>query len=404
MEQEEFFELAEEDLRREAEKRRFIYADVEEIISRNYLTQTLKLEGNTITLRSSLPHDYSALEHVGTLSGYEYIAWTIAHHVCAINGFIVSENKKDNHAFQVYHDFVAKQSFSIIEVFFYCLKGLRDRAERTLKLIEAFSYESYSRSYWNLVKDLQVGDNLNVTSKIWRTFNRNEDRRVEDNSAWERTKVIAGSMSKKAFDQIGKFLKELNSKEKQNKQKVIEAAVNWVFYGDPEEKEKQKPVQVVLGDKTYQLSQNKGSESVEDMIAEMKQVMRGEKDFHDIMVENYHENIRRKRQEIREKRRQALEEALERRSEEELTGGTIIAGYTKQQLEELNMAREKKTGAIRDEKEGYLFERYFKPKVVPGVLGKTGPERATQENTQKKTKKSLQERVASRKPNLNSNK
>lgn len=405
MDQEEILEIAEEDLIREAEKRRFIYTDVEEIIQNDFLTKTIELGGNILVLRSSLPQDNKVLSYLDSLPATEYIMWTVSHHVRAINGFVVSTDKSDNHAFQIYHDTISKLPFSIIEVLFFTITGLRKRAQRCLHLVEAFCYERYARSYWGTIRGLNKDwRNTDVVFRIWRSYNLQEDSSREDDSQWEQTKVIAGSMSKKAFDQIGKFLKESKSKEKQRKQKVIEDAVNWVFYGSKEEqKEREKPVKVTLNGQEYDLPVTKGSATVEDMLDEMRKVMSGEKDFHDMLVDDYHENVRRRREQIRQQRRQALEDAIARRADEEITGGTVIAGYTKEQLEELNMKREKKTGQIRDEKESFLFDRYFRPQVVPGVLGKTGPERAVPENTSKEPM-SLQDKIASRTPTLNKNK
>lgn len=403
MDQEEFFEIAEEDLKREAEKRRFIYSDVEEIIQQDFLLHEMELEGNNLVLRSALPDDYRVLGCLRFVSEREFICWTISHNIYMLNGFVVSPEKKDNHAFQIYHDFISKLPWSYIEVLYSQIVGLRYRVERCLKLVEAFAYEGYSRNYWQMIKESKNWKNTNIVGRVWKVLNESEDALREEDTHWEQTKVIAGSMSGKAFDQIGKFLKEAKSKQKQIKQRVIEDAVNWVFYGDPEEqKKKEKPLKVVFEGKQYDLPVTKGSATVEDMLDEMKKVMSGEKDFHDMLVEDYHENIRRKREEIRQQRRQALEEAIARRSEEEVTGGTIIAGYTREQLEQLNMSREKKTGQIHDEKETFLYDRYFKPSVVPGVLGKTGPERATQENTSKNLpeKRSLQEQIANRNPHF----
>ncbi len=404
MDQEELVEIAEEDLRREADKRRFIYSDVEDIIVHDFLTHTLELDGNIIVLRSSLPRDYHVIQHLDFLSSTSYLAWTIAHHIYSINGFIVSSNKTDNHAFQIYHDLISKFPVQLTEVLFYSLQGLRNRVSRALRLVEAFCYEGYSRTYWTMVKGERDWRNTSVVSRVWRAYNINEDIKKIEDAEWEHTKIIAGSMSKKAFDQIGKFVKDAKNKEKQARQKVIEDAVNWVFYGDDEQKSKKKQKQkVVLNGKEYEVPATKGAQSVDEMLDEMRKVMTGEKDLHDMLVDDYHEGIRQRREQIRAQRRKVLEDAIARRAEEEITGGTVIAGYTKEQLEQLNMSREKKTGQVRDEKEGYLFERYFKPKVVPGVLGKTGPEIATKENTSKE-KRSLQDKISSRAPTLRKNK
>ena len=69
--------------------------------------------------------------------------------------------------------------------------------------MEAFSYEDFSRSYWTMIRG-SVSDyrNTSIITRLWRAYNIQEDENRKDDASWEQTKVIAGSMSKKAFDQI----------------------------------------------------------------------------------------------------------------------------------------------------------------------------------------------------------
>lgn len=407
MTEEEILRAAEEDFRYESEKRRFLYKDVEELIANDFLTHTLHLGGNSVVLRSSLPSDHFIL---GTLSGvdnYLYMQWFIAHHIYILNGMVISTDKKDNGAFGLYQGWLKDCPEEILEVLFFCIVGLRNRVQRAIRLTYAFCYENYSRSFWRMIGDHKDWSNCSVVSRLWRAFNYQEDLRVLDEREWEHTKVISGSMSKKAFDSINKFLNDSKSKDREKRQREVEGAVNWAFFGEKEEQES-PTVKVNYGGQEHELPiTTKGSDSAESMIAEMKKVMRGEKDLHDILVEEYHENIRKRREEEMARRRKILEDALERRADEEVTGGTVMTGYTKEQMEQLKLEGSKKTGQLYDAKEGFLYERFIQPKIVVGVLGKTGPEQADNSNTGKVSdnpKESLQDKIAKRSPELKKNK
>jgi len=407
MNDEEILRAAEEDFRGDSNKRRFLYRDLEEILVNEFVTHTIVLGTSRIVLRSSLPQDHFILGTLGEVEDETYMQWFVAHHIYILNGMVIPTDKKDNGAFALYHGWVKSCNLQFLDVLFFCILGLRNRVSRATKLVGAFCYEGYSRSYWRMHGDTKDWSTCSVISRLWRAYNFQEDLRQRDEREWEHTKVIAGSMSKKAFESINKFLNEGKSKDRERRQREIEEAVNWAFFGEFEE-QKQETIKVQYGGEEHEIPVNlKGSNSVESMLDEMKKVMSGEQDLHDILVEEYHESIRNRREAERERRRKILEETLERRSDQEVSGGTVLTGYTKEQMDSLNMRGAKKTGVLSDEKEGYLFERFFQPKVVVGVLGKTGPEEASVKNTGNKENNpepSLQDKISQRNPKLSKNK
>ena len=382
---------------KEADKRRFLYKDVEEILAHGFLSHTMHLGSNHITLRSSLPDDLYYMNHLMHLPTSIYIRWMIAHHCLMINGYIVSINKQENQAFEIYNKWCKDLPNSVADVLFWNIIGLRNREMRCLQLVQAYCCEDYSRHLWKTYNTDKDWKRCSVIERLWQAYNKSTDQAEAFDLEWEHTKVIAGSMSKKAFDSINNSMKENDRKNRERKQKIIEDAVNAALYGKPEEREKEV-LKVKLGDREYDLPVVQGSSSVEDMIQEMKKTMRGEKDYHDLMVEQYDENIRRNRNRMMAERREKLEQAMALREEQEMEGVGISA-YTKEQLEEMNIGI-KKTSIVTDSMASYLYDRYYKPKIVVGVLGKQGPEQATAANTKKESSQSLQDRISNRNPKL----
>ena len=75
-----------------------------------------------------------------------------------------------------------------------------------------------------------------------------------------------------------------------------------------------------------------------------------------------------------------------------------LQAYT---LEELQKRKDRSTttGKVHRDNKEYLYDRFVRPEIRPGVLGKEGPEEATSRNVgEREEKKSLQERIASRNP------
>jgi len=392
----------EENLSREADKRRFIYKDVEVLISENFLTESVLLTDIHVVLRSTLPQDLIVLRTQEILPDKDYLRWFVCHHVYMLNGMVLPTDKSENSAFSLFHGGFSDLQDEIIEVLFYAVLGLRNRVMRAINIVEAFCYERYSRTYWNtLGKEGVSWGNANTCVKIWRTYNQIQDLNEADEQQWQHTRVVSGSMSKGASEAVEKFLKESRRKQEEYRRKVIERAVNWVIYGDPKE-EKKAPLKVKVGDKLYDMPTTKGAQTAEELIDEMKKVMSGEKDFHDILVEEYQEKIRKKRQELIEERRRKVEEAIKKREEQEITGGTILAGYTAEQLERTGKGN-KPTQKVSDNMESYLYDRFFAPEIKVGVLGKQGPEEANKENTKEKEKGSLQQKIQKRDPTFKNN-
>ena len=83
----------EENLSREADKRRFIYKDVEVLISENFLTESVLLKDNHVVLRSTLPQDLIVLRTQEVLPDKAYLRWFVCHHVYMMNGFVYRPQK-----------------------------------------------------------------------------------------------------------------------------------------------------------------------------------------------------------------------------------------------------------------------------------------------------------------------
>lgn len=392
----------EERLRFEANKRRFLYSDVEEIIDFGFLSQSVWVGDCQVVLRSTLPEDNHKINKISeNRDGSDFIRWSIAYHVWMVNGFEVSSTGNHNAAYVIYDSWLKNTREEVLIGIYYTLVGLRNRVARAIRLVEAFCSERYSRSKW-LMRGESSFDwrKSNIVCRIWRSHNIQEDIRKQEERDWEHTKVIAGSMSGKAFKQIEKFVKELDRKEQEYRQKIIEETVNWVIYGDEETREKEK-VTVNYNGKEYEVPVSQGSTTVEEMLDEMRKVFAGEQDFHDLLVEEYYAKIKRKRKEDMEKRNEKLDQ-IRKNIEQGNFEPEPLRAYT---LEELREKRSNSTtGKVHDGSKDYLYDRFVMPEIRPGVLGKEGPEEATSKNVgEVEEKKSLQERIANRNPQYRNN-
>jgi len=395
-------EAAEESLLREADRRRFLYVDVEALLDPGFLSHTVEVEETNFTLRTMLPSDlHNLLPRTQNSRGYDWKRWYLCHSVRMIGGYIIEDRVNGPyHLFQTVRDL----RLEYVEILFTCAMGLRNREDRASKITRAYCHENYSRGRWRL-RGAPEGER-NFIQDLWVAHNEAQDEFDADQRKWAHTRAIAGSMSHKAAKALRKSQDDWVKRNEDLGQRVIEEAVNWVIQGD---KNEQKPLTVTLGGKTYDVPTVHSAQTVEDLQAEMDRAMRGEKDYHDVMVDQYKAFHRARLVEARKAREEAWTKATEGGGEVGVTGTSEMVGYTPDQLAELNpdllkhkpTTRRDSTHPSRE-----VFDRYLTSDEQVGWIGTGGmPESAKAAPAPKKPSDdggSLQERVARRKPRLKS--
>ena len=131
--------------------------------------------------------------------------------------------------------------------------------------------------------------------------------------------------------------------------------------------------------------------------------VRGEKDYHDLMVDQYKEYHRARLEKARQERQAALQKAYEQAEARGVTGRTTIVGYTPEQLSEINPELLRQPTARRQQSspERERFDKYVQTDVAVGWIGASGrPEAAEPVEENAPQGQSLQDRITRRKPTL----
>lgn len=404
-------EDAEAYLLQESSRRRFLYRDVEELIEYGFLQHTLLIEGRSVTFRSLLPQDVLRLQARidSARTKADVLSWSLASSIWMIDGFEISLDPRDNAVFYVHRAIFDDMPYSVLEALSVITTGFQNRLSRALKLAEAFCYEPYGRSLWRLLgRPTGNLENAPLVRRIWAAHNLAEDVSKEDDREWGHTSAVVASMSNKAAKHIRQAMQKHDDAEEARRHRVIEDAVNWVIRGD----EPEEPTTIMVNGKKVVVSRIHSAQTVGDLEEEMRRVFTGEKDFHDTLVEEYHEQIRKRTEARRQAKREAILEARRKAAEREADmGPQSIVGYTREQLATLNPeALKPKTTATVPEsaKEQHLYERYFAPRLKPGVLTPSlKVEDAKPKDIPKSARavpedepSSLQEKIVNRRPQL----
>lgn len=402
-------EDAEAYLLQEASRRRFLYRDVEELIETGFLRHTLDIEGLNVTFRSLLPSDVvrfqSRTAHNKTAT--EVLRWSLASSVWMVDGYELPTDPRENAAYFIYKEWLQNLPDPVIDAFSVVVHGFQNRINRAIRLTEAFCYEPYSRGMWRMLgRPTQDMLNSNSVRRMWVAHNLAEDGVKDEERTWGHTQAVVASMSNKAAKHIKDSLNKLEDREENRRQRVIEDSVNWVINGE----DRNSPMTITVNGQEMEVPKIHAAQSTADLEEEMRRVFTGEKDWHDHLVAQYHEGIRKRTLAKREAYQKAIQEARQRALEaEEEFGPRPLVGYTREQLDQLkpDALKPKTTTTVAESaQEQHLFSRYFQGDLKPGVLTTkltvTDPEQADRPQGEKEAPQgeSLQEKISRRRPQL----
>lgn len=403
-------EAVEESLKREAEARRFLYADVEDLIRKGHLLHPARINGVTLVLRSLTDEDMDALlARIEFSTAAEWKRWYIATSLYMANGYVIPEDP--NAPYYAYNEWFRDLSTEWVDVLFSFVWGLRSRVDRATRIVSAYAYEDYSRNLWAIAPDGHRSGN--IVRRLWSLYNKGEDEFQASLRQWAHTRAVVGAMSGKGAKSISQAEKKWVAQRKEHAQKIIEETVNWIIYGDPEE---QPPVVVTIGGKEYVVPKIHAALSVEELYGELMQSVRGERDYHDEMIARYKDFHRQRMEQMEREQREALEAAAKARGDdlaEGIGGETRMVGYTMDQLSHVNPKLVERGPNVQRETfdpDAERFRQYLDTDVGVAWIGADGnPTPVDQKPTKPEPGSnpdpggegaSLQDRVANRRPRL----
>jgi len=387
---------------RKAEARRFLYQDVESLISTGFLAHTLEVSGVAISLRSLCPGDLFLLNH-RTVNSSAWKLWFIASSIWMVDGLNLLPHPAS--ITKIYENVQALPR-TTQNILFSLSVGLLNRVNKAVWRTEAYCYEDYSRMQWRLsgrqnptqesVSGIPGSNRLgaNYAQRMWMAFNLAEDDRIRHIQEWQAAKLVASAMSPKGIKKLNQSDDNLRKSEDRRRREAVERMVYETLYGEGAPQEPGDMVVVVRG-QPVQVPRVKRAHSAEDLAEEMRKWVAGEKDWHDIVVDTYKNRIREQFEQEKQKREQALEKVQEAGT----TSTTAMVGYTLDQIREFrpDLVAAKSGGrkVFDGSVPGSLYQKYVAEEAASGRLHADDGgihEGATPE------RESLQNQVAGRKP------
>lgn len=317
---------------REPEVNPEIYKDVEPLLSKGFLTLPAEINGVVFVFKSLNNHEFEMLGFMAGASDREATQdfWNmfLAYGVFMVDGTNVLEDRaralKD--IARMFADFTPGARTRLVRH----LSELNRRANVATILTEPYATEPYSRHRWAQIRGLDLMSatvtgvsgteklGLNFAQRTWRALNHYEDLSEQMEREWENAKFVGACMAGKGISKVHSSDERRRAKQKEMLMARKDAVIRHAIFGeDPETGKQQK------GDKVVFVAH-----TAEELSAQLQASLRGEKDWHDTVVEAYEKQIRARYIEQERKLKQMLEQHKAEFEGKNLVGSTDLHGLT----------------------------------------------------------------------------
>jgi hypothetical protein len=217
------------------------------------------------------------------------------------------------------------------------MSEINRRANNATHLTESYALELYSRYRWAQFNGLDLCSSsvtgipgserlgLNWAQLTWRALNYYEDMHEASEREWENAKFVGSCMvGSKGISKVNQQDGDRRQKEKEDKFARKDKILREVLFGEKQDEKMKQLHGAVLT----------GAHSVEELASQLEKDLRGEKDWHDRIIEQHETRIRQNMLGRQEQIRQ-----LSQRHEQEFEGRKILSstdfqGLSAQEVQE----------------------------------------------------------------------
>lgn len=342
--------------------RRFIYTDVEELVSHGFLSCDVCVSGVNLSLRSTFSDDHrllvSRVGNRGTVRLWK--EWAVAATTWLVDGQVLLG---EHNTAPYVRSMLCRLPDNLIDILYAQYAGLFNRLTEALNRVEAYCYEEQSRGLWRLhgrtfPQTLGLGSCQNAVQRMWVAYNLAEDDRIARQEQWISARFVASAHNPKGVKQVA---------SKDDMHQNMELSRRHSVVGS---------LYLKLTGRSSIQRGPKRAISVEDLVEEMARYRRGEKDEHDMIVEREKERIRNRYRQEEQQHEARMAELAEAGLNMPLLGGTqdSMVGLTLEQLREIQgsgPSGHRRTVSDTGNRDR-LYERYVKNEIPVGTLRTDG--------------------------------
>jgi len=315
-----------------------VYRDVPPMLFRGFLTQQADINGVLFVFKSLNQHEYEMTRlmggGMGELVSPRFWDMFLAFGVFLVDGqnVLVDRQKWMPKIANTFRDMQPAAKARVIRH----LSELNRRAANATVLTEAYAMETYSRYRWAQLFGLdlslpavtgiagtdQLG--LNWPQLTWRALNHFEDLGVTQEREWENAKFVGSCMAGKGVQKVYNQDRDRHRKEAEERIARKDKLLRHVLEGIPMDDGK-----TVRNGQVVNLAQ-----TVEQLAEQLDRSLRGEKDWHDKVVEEHETRVRDQIEQKKQQFKALAEASAEKFDGKQLYGGSDAQGLTPQQVQE----------------------------------------------------------------------
>ena len=364
---------------REPEVNPEVYKDVEPLLSRGFLTLPGTINGVPFIFKSLNHHEFELLRL--SVGMYEegampevfwdrFLAYGVlmvdAQNVLSDRGRWVPELA------EMFGDLHTNARGKVIRY----LSEVNRRATNAVTLTEVYCLEVYSRYRWAQMKGLDLTSpaatgiegtqhlGLNWAQQMWRAVNYFEDRNDQHERDWENAKFVGSCMAGKGISKVYQQDTERREKDRDAKFARKDKLLREVLLGEKSQDTTKQGQAAVMT----------AAHTVEELATQLEMDLKGEKDWHDQVVENQERHMRANIEGRQEQIREFAKAHEEEFGEKNILSEAGTEGLTAEQVQEL-ITRKKQHQAqniarriVRPEMDLEQGEKFL------GKWGAVGPE------------------------------
>lgn len=326
------------DVPKAAEVRPEVYKDVEQILFRGFILLPAEINGVLFVFKSLNHHEFELVRLLSSIQEGQDTPgrfWDLflAYCVYIVDGANVLADR--DHALPKLADTFSKIPPKARQRIVRYISEVNRRSSNAVTLTEAYATEQLSRFKWAQFRGLDITSTsvtgitgterlgLNWGQLMWRALNTFEDQSNEAEQAWENAKFVGSCMvGSKGLSKVFAHDKARHEKEQNARMARKDAILRHVLLGEPLDAKEAASARIIA------------PQTVEDLAEQLEHDLRGDKDFHDRVVEAHEERVRQANKE----RRQHLEDLSQKRDREHqgknLIGGTGSEGFTKAEVQQ----------------------------------------------------------------------
>jgi hypothetical protein len=260
-----------------------MYESLEQLLFRGFITVRVKAQGITIVLKSMNMREFEwANEIMDGVEDLRHLALSqLAVSIYRLNGRNVLMSREE-HVFDLI-DTLAYLSPSVVMQLFQAVQVLNSRAVKISERLVPFMYGTRSKVLWTSYKGHLLCDpkvtgiegtqylGLNEVQKNWCYLHTLDDQHVIFERQYDMAKFIVSPHTKE--------IKKINEQDRQMK-----------F----DEQERRQRIHEQGFDDGFERTTEIVATTPAEMKDQIERTLRGEKDFHDMVVENYLNKVRAK--------------------------------------------------------------------------------------------------------------